>query len=202
MVFDENGEAAVFDPGCYDRNEQKILEEFIVQNNLRVIALYNTHCHIDHVLGNEFVKNRWQVDLHIHSLELPYLEAVKSYASNYGFHAYQPAVAERYLSEGNTIQIGSHSLKILFAPGHAPGHLLFYDQFGAQCLVGDVIFKGSIGRTDLPGGNFDILIESIRNQVFTLPKSTILYPGHGDATTVGFEQEFNPFCGRHATAGR
>jgi hydroxyacylglutathione hydrolase len=198
VVYDEEGNAAIFDPGCYEKEEEKALEMFIEQHGLKVQALYNTHCHIDHVLGNEFVKRRWKVGLQIHAVELPYLEAVKSYAGNYGFHGYQPAEPNSFIKEGSSISIGKHQLQILFAPGHAPGHVLIYDAAGDQCLVGDVIFKGSIGRTDLPGGDFDTLIKSIKTQLFNLPDHTRLYPGHGEPTTVGFEKEYNPFCGRYA----
>lgn len=184
----------MIDPGCCTVAEEQILAGFAEEQRLSIVGVYNTHCHIDHVLGNAFAMKKFGVELCIHALEVPYLKAVETYASNYGFGKYQPSVARHFFNEGDRIRFGEQTLEVLFAPGHAPGHVLLYAPSSSLCLVGDVIFKESVGRTDLPGGDFDTLMHSIKTKIFTLPKDTILHPGHGEATTVSHEMVYNPFC--------
>ncbi|MCE7863864.1 MAG: MBL fold metallo-hydrolase [Bacteroidetes bacterium CHB5] len=199
VVYDESGEAAIIDPGCYQAHEKTALSQFIDLNKLTVKLLLNTHCHIDHVLGNDFVKSKYNVPLLIHEKELPVLKAVKSYASNYGFATYQEALPDRFLKEGDWVSFGNTKLQVLFLPGHAPGHIGFYQAETNSLLSGDVLFENSIGRTDLPGGDHNTLIQSIRQKVFVLPDETVVYPGHGNTTTVGEEKISNPFCAISAT---
>jgi hydroxyacylglutathione hydrolase len=194
VVFDESGEAVVIDPGCYEAEEKAELAQFIDLNRLTVKLLLNTHCHIDHVLGNDFVKSKYKVPFLIHEKELTVLKAVKSYSSNYGFPLYQETLPDQFLQEGDAVSFGNTKLKVLFLPGHAPGHIGFYHKSTNALLSGDVLFESSIGRTDLPGGDFKTLIQSIRQKVFALPDDTIVYPGHGATTTVGEEKVSNPFC--------
>lgn len=194
LLFDGSLEAILIDPGCCTPAEERTLDGFIQEHQLKVVGLYNTHCHIDHVLGNAFAMRHYGVGLCIHALEVPYLKAVESYASNYGFTKYQASEARYFYNEGDQVKFGDQVLEVLFAPGHAPGHVLLHSPQASVCIVGDVIFKESIGRTDLPGGNFDTLMHSIRTKVFSLPRHTILHPGHGEATTVQHEQAHNPFC--------
>ncbi|HNC29726.1 MAG TPA: MBL fold metallo-hydrolase, partial [Cyclobacteriaceae bacterium] len=156
--------------------------------------LLNTHCHIDHVLGNAFVKRKFNVGLFINPIEEAMLRAVKSYASNYGFFQYEDSVADGFLTEKDVVEFGEQRLKILFVPGHSPGHLAFYDQHSRSLIGGDVLFENSIGRTDLPGGNFNTLIASIHEKFFTLPDDVTVYCGHGKETSIGFEKRTNPFC--------
>ena len=194
ILFDETGEAVIVDPGCYENHEKQELTEFIESNNLKVTMLLNTHGHIDHVLGNTFVKDKFKVKLFIHKIDEPVMRAVKAYAGNYGFPLYQEASVDSYLEEGKTISFGNQQFKILFVPGHSPGHVAFYNEKEKVVISGDVLFQNSIGRTDLPGGNFDTLINSIHEKLFTLPDDVVVYPGHGPKTTIGFEKVTNPFC--------
>jgi glyoxylase-like metal-dependent hydrolase (beta-lactamase superfamily II) len=194
VLYDETKECVIIDPGCYDKDEQKILSAFIETENLKVIKLLNTHCHIDHVLGNAFIKEKYKVDLYLHLKDEPTLKAVKIYASNYGFPLYQEANADHYIEEGDRIEFGNSSLDIVFVPGHAPGHIAFFNKEEKFCIGGDVLFRESIGRTDLPGGNYDTLIASIHNKIFPLGDDMTVYPGHGPETQVGYEKTNNPFC--------
>ena len=193
VLYDESGSCVIVDPGCYEPDERQELQAFISNNGLRVTQLVNTHCHIDHVLGNEFVKQTYGGGLHIHKLDDPVLRAVSSYASNYGFNLYQPATVDGYLEEGGELLVGNARLSILFVPGHAPGHIAFYSAESKSLISGDVLFYNSIGRTDLPGGNFETLENSIRKKLYVLPEDTTVYPGHGPKTSIGFEKKTNPF---------
>lgn len=198
LVYDDKGTAALIDPGCHTPEERKELEDFVESNKLNVRHLLNTHCHIDHVLGNAWAKKRFGISLWIHEKEISVLRSVEVYAPNYGFQNYESAEADHFLEEGHEFQVGEESLKILFIPGHAPGHVVFYHEKSNQCIAGDTLFRGSIGRTDLPGGNHQLLLERIKTQLFTLPSDTIIYPGHGPETNIGFEKIHNPFVGERA----
>jgi len=194
ILFDETKACVIIDPGCFEGDEKEELSQFIEDNKLEVTMLINTHCHIDHVLGNAFVKEKYKTKLYIHRTEEAVLKAVSVYAGNYGFYQYQPAEPDGYLEEGGTIAFGNQALDILFVPGHSPGHVAFYHPQQKIIIGGDVLFNNSIGRTDLPGGNFDTLINSIHQKLFTLPDDVTVYPGHGPETTIGFEKSTNPFC--------
>jgi hydroxyacylglutathione hydrolase len=194
VLYDDTRECVIIDPGCYDRQEQEELSAFIEENELKVMMLLNTHCHVDHVLGNWYVKNKYNVKLYIHAKDEMVLKAVKVYAPNYGMFEYQEAEPDEFLDEGMEVRFGNQLLKVLFVPGHAPGHIAFYHEQSSQLIGGDVLFYNSIGRTDLPGGNHHALIESIHKKIFTLPDDVVVFPGHGPETTVGFEKKTNPFC--------
>ncbi|MFA0962381.1 MBL fold metallo-hydrolase [Roseivirga sp. BDSF3-8] len=194
VLFDETKHAVVVDPGCYEAHERKALDTFISENELTVDLLLNTHCHIDHVLGNSHVKSTYKVPLLIHEKDLEVLNAAKVLAPNYGMADYQPAEPDRYMEEGETITFGNSELKVVFVPGHAPGHVAFINEEQNICIGGDVLFKSSIGRTDLPGGDFNTLISSIQEKLFTFSDDMIVYPGHGPETTIGEEKRTNPFC--------
>lgn len=194
VAFDETREAVLIDPGCYEPEERKDLDDFISTQKLTVKYLLNTHCHIDHVLGNDYVKEKYKVKLLIHAYDEPVLRAVKSYAPNYGFPGYRETLPDEFLKEGDTVQFGNTTLHVLFLPGHSPGHVGFYNSVQKVILSGDVLFDGSIGRTDLPGGDFNTLIDSIHRKLFTLPDDVVVYPGHGRTTTLGEEKISNPFC--------
>jgi len=200
LLFDSKGEATLIDPGCYEVEEQLELLDFITEKKLKVTQLLNTHCHVDHVLGNFWAKKTFALPLGTHENEVSVLKSVEVYGPNYGFNKYQTTTADYFLKEGEFIKVGHESLKILFVPGHAPGHLVFYHQPSNQAIVGDTIFRGSIGRTDLPGGNHALLLKKIKSELLTLPEETILYPGHGPSTTVAFEKSTNPFVGKSAVS--
>ena len=194
LVFDETGEGVVIDPGCYEKEEKDELAKFIETQNIKINYLLNTHCHIDHVLGNDFVKEKYKVPFLIHKNDDPVLRSVKAYAPSYGFNLYREVLPDGYLAEGDTVTFGNTSFDVLFLPGHAPGHIGFYHKESNSLLSGDVLFEQSIGRTDLPGGDFNTLIKSIHQKIFTLPDDVVVYPGHGNTTTVGKEKISNPFC--------
>lgn len=194
LVYDETAEGVVIDPGCYDKAEKDKLSQFIERKNITIKYLLNTHCHIDHVLGNNFVKEKYQVPLLLHKKDEPVLRSVKAYAPSYGFNMYQETLPDKYLDEGDTVSFGKITFDVLFLPGHAPGHIGFYHKESGSLFSGDVLFEQSIGRTDLPGGDFNTLIKSIHQKIFTLPDHVVVYPGHGNPTTVKEEKISNPFC--------
>ena len=194
VLFDESKKCIIIDPGCYEQNEKLELVRFIVDNELEPVKLINTHCHIDHVLGNRFVAEKWSLDLEMHELDLPTLRSVKDYCQLYGFHNYEESPEpSTFLKEGDKIHFGNSSLDVLFAPGHAPGHIVLYSKEQHFVIGGDVLFQMSIGRTDLPGGDYDTLISSIKDKLLPLDEQTKVYCGHGPSTTIGFEKANNPF---------
>lgn len=195
VLFDETRECVVIDPGCSDDDERRTLKAFIEQHKLKVTLLLNTHCHIDHVLGNRFVKETYKVNLLIHPNEEAVLKAAEVYAPTYGFHSYQHQAPDGFLEEGDFITFGNQSFAVIFVPGHSPGHVAFYSEKTRTLIGGDVLFYNSIGRTDVPGGDHDTLINSIHTKLFTLPNPVKVFPGHGPETTIGFEKKTNPFCG-------
>ena len=194
VIWDENTlDAAVIDPGCYDADEQEELKGFITSNKLNLKSILSTHSHVDHVLGNFFVKKTWNVPLYVGEKDVDTLRAVASYAPSYGFHTYQPVEPDILLQEGSQVILGNQTLDVIFVPGHAPGHIAFVHHADKKIFAGDVLFNGSIGRTDLPGGNFDVLEKSIKTKIYTLPDDYIVYPGHGGPTSVGKEKKSNPY---------
>ncbi|TYZ10151.1 MBL fold metallo-hydrolase [Hymenobacter lutimineralis] len=193
LLHDATKECVVVDPGCYSRAEQQALQAFIEEHQLRVVLLVNTHAHIDHVLGNAFVLNTYQVPFLLHEADFATLRAVGSYAPSYGFAQYQPAEPTGTLAAGQPLRFGETELEVRFAPGHAPGHVVFYHAPLKVVIGGDVLFQGSIGRTDLPGGDYATLIQSIKTELLTLPDDVTVYAGHGPATTIGAERRSNPF---------
>lgn len=195
VLYDNDSkEALIIDPGCYEPEEQQTLNAYIKSQGLNITKLLNTHAHIDHVLGNAWVKETYGVSLFLHPHDEPTLRAVETYAPTYGFARYAPSSPDASLKEGEAIQLGDEKLEVLFVPGHAPGHVAFYHARQKFCINGDCLFQGSIGRTDLPGGDHNTLINSIRSKLFQLPDETVVYCGHGPETTIGSEKRNNPFC--------
>ena len=194
IVSDSTNDCIIIDPGCYSNDEKNILKKYIEENNLNPVKLINTHCHIDHILGNKFVAKTWGVNLETHQNDIELLENSAEIARLYGFIDYEKSPSTtQFLNEGDTVEFGNSKLKILYTPGHAPGHISLYSKEEKFIISGDVLFKSSIGRTDLPGGDFNVLIESIKTKILCLDDDTVVYCGHGPATTVGFERENNPF---------
>lgn len=194
VVWDATSECVIFDPGCYTQQERSVLQGFIEQNGLKPVRLINTHCHLDHVFGNKFVADTWGLGLEIHEGELPVLERYPQVCQMYGVPNFEPSPAPAaFLEEGRDVVFGDTRLEVLFTPGHSPASLSFYCKQAGFLIAGDVLFYESIGRTDLPGGDFDTLIHSIRTQLFELPGETLVYPGHGPTTTIRHEKEYNPF---------
>ena len=193
VLHDETGEAVIIDPGCYDKAELKQLYDYIETNSLKPVRIINTHAHIDHVLGVAAVKVKYNIPFSLHRIDEPLLKAVKTYASNYGFTHFDEPEIDSYIDEGDTVTFGNSSLRILFVPGHAPGHVAFVHDEQQFVIGGDVLFRQSIGRTDLPGGDLEILLDSIRTKLFTLADGYTVYAGHMQPTTIGYEKKNNPF---------
>ena len=193
VLWDESNECIVIDPGCYDEEERSELAGFLAEKKLTLKFIINTHCHIDHVLGNYFLKEKYKVKLGIHKIEEAVLRAVKVYAPSYGIFNYQEASPDFFIEPGKDIQFGNSVLEVIFVPGHSPGHVAFFLEKQKICISGDVLFFQSIGRTDLPGGNYQTLLNSIRNALFPLGDDVKIYPGHGPYTTIGQEKRSNPF---------
>lgn len=194
LIHDDTNECIIIDPGCYTKEEKKILDDFIDAKALKPVRLINTHCHIDHVFGNHYVAEKYGLELEIHKGEIPVLEALPMVAQMYGIPLFDPVMkATKFLDENDVIKFGNTELKILFTPGHSPASISFYNEQEGYVIGGDVLFQGSIGRTDLPGGDFNTLINSIKKNFMNLPVDTKVYSGHGPSTTVGFEAIHNPF---------
>lgn len=193
LLINDKNDCIIIDPGCYFENERKELLDYIANRQLKVARLLNTHCHIDHVFGNKLVARTYGVGLEIHPDEQPVLDRASEVASMFNV-AFEPSVAPAaFLKEGGTIKFGDDELDILLTPGHSPGSVSFYCPAQQFLIAGDVLFNQSIGRTDLPLGNHEQLLTSIRTQLFTLPDEVKVYPGHGPATTIGFEKANNPY---------
>ncbi|WP_443937054.1 MBL fold metallo-hydrolase [Pedobacter sp. MW01-1-1] len=194
LLFDETKQCVIIDAGMYEGSEQNQLSAFIKAEGLTPVLLLNTHCHIDHVFGNKFVFDTWGLKPQFHEGELSVLQAVPSYAPAMGFTRYEVSpLPDTFLPESGSISFGNSTLELIFAPGHSPAHLCFYSKADDFIIGGDVLFYGSIGRTDLPGGNHQQLLKNIEEKLFMLPESCVVYPGHGPATSIGFEKANNPF---------
>lgn len=193
VLFDETGKCAIVDPGCHKVHEQQELTSFIREHQLTPELLINTHCHIDHVLGNSFVARTYNLPLHLHRDELQTYRETERWSQLFGMVVEEIPEPQVYLAEGETVTFGNTTLSVLFTPGHSVASLSFYHAASGQLISGDVLFYQSIGRTDLPGGDFDTLVNSIRTRLFTLPDDTRVYSGHGPQTTIGFEKKHNPF---------
>lgn len=193
VLWNEKNEALIIDPGNYFTAENETLKNFISQKALKPVQLLNTHCHLDHVFGNKFVAETYKLELFIHPLEEKLLEFAPASAMQFGlgFSNYKGPL--HFLNESNTIKLGSDELTVIHAPGHSPGSICFYCKAQNFLIGGDVLFYESIGRTDLPGGNHEQLLRSIREKIFTLPGETVVRPGHGPQTTIAHEKMYNPF---------
>jgi glyoxylase-like metal-dependent hydrolase (beta-lactamase superfamily II) len=193
VIYDEMGACAIVDPGCYFDNEYKELTDFIETNKLAPKCLLNTHCHLDHVFGNKQIAETYGLTLMIHEKEKLLLEYAPTSGKNWGLPFDNYTGELNFLKEGEYVRIGDEKLLMLFTPGHSPGSLSFYHEKQRFVIAGDVLFRAGIGRTDLPGGDYETLINSIRTQLFTLPDDVKVYPGHGPETTIGYEKAHNPF---------
>lgn len=196
-VIHDQGECLIVDPGNYTREETNELITFIEEHGFSVRKIVNTHGHVDHVTGIAVLKDYFKVPFAIGKNELEVIRRVKLYAPLYGFTGYSEPEVDEVLVEDDEIEVGTLRWRVLDVPGHSPGHIALYEKEAGLCIAGDVLFNRSIGRTDLPGGDFDTLISSIHNKLFTLPDNVKVYPGHGPETTIGEERVHNPFCGEN-----
>lgn len=193
IVFNENKNAFIIDPGDFSEVENNILNQFIIDNELKVQNILLTHAHIDHVLGLQKAFDKYNVPILMHELEKEILDRNPMDANRFGFF-FKPFEGEiSYLNENEIISLDEDEFKILHVPGHSPGHIAFYSEAQKFIISGDVLFEGSIGRTDLYKGDAQELLKSIREKLFVLEDETKVYNGHGNPTTVGFEKSYNPF---------
>lgn len=193
VIYGEKGECCIIDPGCYFSNERNELKNFINDHHLQPKYLLNTHCHLDHVFGNKFVHDEYGLTLQFHRNEQLVFENAITSGLMFGlpFDQYQGKIL--YLDESDTIELEGDLLHILFTPGHSPGSISFYHPAQQFVIAGDVLFNMGIGRTDLPGGSMETLVNSIQTKLFTLPPQVTVHPGHGIKTTIGYEMRNNPF---------
>ncbi|MDX1477599.1 MAG: MBL fold metallo-hydrolase [Saprospiraceae bacterium] len=193
VLSDDSGECIIVDPGCNSDAEEKRLDALIRQNALTPVRLINTHCHLDHIFGINYVQDQYGLKLEVHPDEQQLLAYAVPIAGMYGMSLDPIPPAEILIEEGDVIRFGETELEVLLTPGHSPGSICLYDRPGQQLIAGDVLFQGSIGRTDLPGGDYDTLIKSIREKLLVLDDEVTVYPGHGPPTTIGAERRTNPF---------
>ena len=193
LLFDESKDCVIIDPGCYDDNERTVLSEFIAQNGLKPVKLLNTHCHLDHIFGNGYVAKKYNLKLEFNKNDMRVFEAFQLTCDLYGMSCDPSPQPSVFLEEGDVIEFGNSKLEILFTPGHSPGSITFFNREEKFMIAGDVLFNGSIGRTDLPGGNHESLINNIKTKLFPLGDDFKVYSGHGPVTTIGFEKKHNPF---------
>lgn len=198
VLSDETKECVVIDAACFYPDEREDLINYIIDNDLVVKHLINTHLHFDHIFGVNVVAEQFNVKMKCHKNDAFLLENIPQQLQLFGFGNsntdYTPQIG-CFLTEEDTITFGNQKLRIFHVPGHSPGSLVFYDEKTGSLFVGDVLFRGGIGRTDLVGGNYDQLVNGIRTKLFELPDETVVYPGHGPATTIGEERKNNPFVG-------
>ena len=193
LLFDETKQAIVIDPGLQTPEEKDSFISVVKKNNLELKGIYATHCHIDHILGVNFLKKEFSIPLYANEKEEYNIERLDEVAELYGFYVGDKIKIDENLKDGDEIIFGNNRLKVIETPGHTTGHLSFFSPEDNFVLVGDVIFKDTIGRTDLPGGDLDILMNSIFTKILPLGDDVVIYPGHGSHTTVGMERKDNPF---------
>jgi len=193
LLINEKKDCIIIDPGCYFEEERKELLTYIEKGGLKVTRLLNTHCHLDHIFGNRLVAKTYGVGLEMHMLDKIVLDRSPEIGKMYNVPFEPSPEPVRYLEDGEKIKFGEDELEVLFTPGHSPGSVCFYNVNQQFVIGGDVLFYQSIGRTDLPGGSHQTLINSIREKLFVLPDEVTVYPGHGKPTTIGFEKKSNPY---------
>lgn len=193
IIYDETKECLVVDPGCYSFYEKNELKNYCEENNLKPVKIINTHGHIDHILGNLFVKENFSIRVAAHKADQDYIKGFSEQGMMFGYDIDNPGEIDEFLEDGDIIKFGVSELKVIHVPGHSMGSIALYSEEQKFLIAGDVLFNGSIGRTDLPGGDYDIIINSIRTKILTLPAEVTVYPGHGPSTTISYETETNPF---------
>ena len=193
LIWDEDRNAVIIDPGCYTPGEREALKDFITQHELRLVKLLNTHGHIDHMLGNRWVADHYKIPFVTHQLVVQELASVQAYAGMMGLNPDISPDPDEFVDDGDVVTAGSLEFEVLFTPGHSPGHISFFHRPSNSLFSGDVLFERSIGRVDLPGGSYPVLMESIFQKLLPLGDEVKVFPGHGYGTTLGQERVSNPF---------
>lgn len=193
IVEAENGDCAVIDCGCYDKGEFDRLEKFIADRNLNPVLLLNTHCHLDHVFGNGMFLARYGLKTKACRNEEDNLKNSPMHAMMYGMSMESPPPIGEYIEEGQRVSFAGEEFEAIFVPGHTAGSITWYSSARGVAFTGDALFAGGIGRTDLPGGDYETLINNIKTRLLTLPPETVIYPGHGEPSTIGAEKKGNPW---------
>jgi hydroxyacylglutathione hydrolase len=192
IISNENKDCILIDPACYTKEDFDHLNAYLKNNALKPILLLNTHGHVDHIMGNQFIKENYVLNALLHQDDFFLVEQALDYAAIFGFKIMQPPLPQK-LNINEIIDFGDDKIEFLHVPGHSPGSVVFHFVNSKILISGDVLFQQSIGRSDLPGGNMQLLVNGIREKLFVLADNTIVYPGHGDSTTIGFEKKNNPF---------
>lgn len=193
VAYDSTGECVIIDPGLQTEAEKRRLEAFIEENGLKPVKLLSTHGHFDHIMGNAFVVRRWNIKCHIHRLDMGQLERAGQYCGMFGYTIEEPPRECVEIEDGETITFGNTGLEVIYTPGHTRGGVCYYCREEGILFSGDTLFAGSIGRTDLPGGDYDMIMDSLRHRIMTLPPDTTVLPGHGPESTIATEATTNPF---------
>jgi glyoxylase-like metal-dependent hydrolase (beta-lactamase superfamily II) len=193
ILADKSGDCAIIDCGCYDESECAELVKFLESKNLKPVLLLNTHCHLDHVFGNGFILEKYGLKTFSSELDEPNRKDAAQHAMLFGLTMKEPPEPAGFIKDNQVVSFGANKLVALFVPGHTAGSLAFYSEENGCVFTGDALFAGSIGRTDLPGGNYETLIKSIKTKLFVLPPSTVVYSGHGRETSIEQEMKSNPY---------
>ncbi len=193
VIYNDNKQCWIVDPGMENINELQLFSDFIIQQELKPQAIINTHTHLDHIFGVNALKDKYNIPFGIHKADQPVLDGAAGSAMLFGFEFGPSPEVDFYIEAGKNYSVGDEELEVRLVPGHSPGSIVFYYPAGKWVIGGDALFHGSIGRTDLPGGNHQQLLDSIKAQLFTLPDDTVVHSGHGPETNIGFEKANNPF---------
>ena len=193
LIVNDNKQCWIVDPGMYHPKETQQLIDYITKHGLQPQSIVNTHAHLDHIFGVQPIIDKYNIPFGVHELELPVLNMGTATAAMFGFDFPNIPKPDFFIKDGTPLQLGTDAVQVFHTPGHSTGSISFYYPQGSWVVSGDILFAGSIGRTDLPGGNFDTLVAGIRKHLFTLPDDTTVYSGHGDTTTIGSEKKYNPF---------
>ena len=193
VLYDETMDCVIIDPGCSDEAESQELMDFIKEEGLKPVRMLLTHTHVDHVMGINMLEEMLGIKAEAHEAGLVFLDHTISTAATYGISIDKNPSVVNYIKEGDEITFGKSKLDVLYTPGHADGSVCFLSKKDGFVIVGDVLFQMSIGRTDFPTGDYDLLKQNIFEKLFTLPDDTVVYSGHGPETSIGFEKSNNPF---------
>lgn len=193
LISDESNECILVDPGFYSQEEQENIKTYICSNNLKPVMIANTHCHFDHIMGVEFIRREYDIPFIAHTDDLFWIENAVEQGEMFGFEMNPVNLPDSCFNISEPLRFGNSEFEIIPLPGHSPGHVVFYSSDERILIAGDVLFYGSIGRTDLPGGDHRTLVSNIKNKLFTLPEGVKVYCGHGPETKLDFEKSSNPF---------